>query len=84
MIPMNRIVGQASSLLESGRLEACPTTMAVHGSNVYPVLEVVAFHEPPVSDPARFCDCLPTSRVGDRRSDSRRAATSKIGRTLGP
>jgi len=43
---MNRIVGQASSLLESGRLEACPTTMAVHGSNVHPLLEVAAPHEP--------------------------------------
>ena len=47
---MNRIVGQASSLLESGRLEACPTTKLVHGPNVHPILEVVASHEPGGAD----------------------------------
>ena len=43
---MNRIVGQASSLLVSRRLEARPTTKPVHGPNVHPILEVAAPPEP--------------------------------------
>ena len=44
--PMNRVVEQASSLLVSGRLEACPTAKPVPGSNVHPISEVASFPEP--------------------------------------